>query len=131
MSEPKTIVAQHDTNHGTARSYIVGFILSLILTFGAYVLTVEDILSGWTLVYVLAALAVTQLTVQLVCFLHLGRESKPRWNLTAAAFALTVVVILVFGSLWIMQNLSYNHGHHGLTSGQTDEFIKSDEGYDR
>lgn len=131
MSDQKTVVARHDTSHGPARAYVIGFVLSLVLTLGAYLLTVREVLSGWALVYVLAALAVVQLVVQLVCFLHLGKESKPRWNLTAAAFALIVVIILVFGSLWIMQNLSYNHNHHGLTPGQTDEFIKSDEGYDR
>ena len=66
----------------------------------------QEIFSGWTLVGALAALAVAQLMVQLVFFLHLGTESKPRWNLTVVLFALMVVVILVFGSLWIMKNIN-------------------------
>ncbi len=75
----------------------------------------------------LAALAVTQLLVQLLFFLHLGRESKPRWNLIVLAFAVMVVVIVVFGSLWIMKNLQYNHGHQ--TPEETDKFLIHDEGY--
>jgi len=128
MSQPKAVVARHETAQGTVRSYTTGFVLSLILTFAAYLLVVNDVFNGWTLVGVLAALAVTQLLAQLVFFLHLGRESRPRWNLTVMLFALMVVFIVVFGSLWIMKNLQYNHTHGGSPH-KTDEFIKHDEGY--
>ena len=53
-------------------------------------------------------LAVVQLVVQLVFFLHLGRERQPRWNLLAFAFMAIVLLILVLGSLWIMNNLNYH-----------------------
>jgi cytochrome o ubiquinol oxidase operon protein cyoD len=128
MSEPKPIVAKPETPSGSLQSYTVGFVLSLILTFTAYIIAVRDVAHGWALVYILATLAVVQLFVQLVFFLHVGRESKPRWNLTAAVFAAMVVGILVFGSLWIMKNLQYGH-HHGPSPEQTDELIKHDEGY--
>jgi len=127
MSGNKTVVARHDTHHGTVRSYTVGFVLSLILTLAAYLLVVEEIWEGWALVGGLAVLAVAQLLVQLVYFLHLGRESKPRWNLMVLLFAVMVVATVVFGSLWIMRNIEYNHEH--MTPSQTDDFIKHDEGY--
>jgi cytochrome o ubiquinol oxidase operon protein cyoD len=130
MSEPKTIVARHETAHGTVRTYTIGFVLSLILTLTAYILVVNEVFSSWTLVGVLAALAITQLAVQLVCFLHVGKESKPRWNLTVMAFAVMVVFILVFGSLWIMKNIQYNHTHN-MTPSETTKFIIHDEGYDQ
>lgn len=130
MSDPKTIVARHDTSHGTVRSYTIGFVLSLVLTLTAYILVVNDVFSGWKLVSVLAALAVAQLSVQLICFLHVGKESKPRWNLTVMAFALMVVLILVFGSLWIMKNIQYNH-NHGASPSDTNKFIIHDEGYNQ
>jgi cytochrome o ubiquinol oxidase subunit IV len=132
MSEQKAIVVRHEGTGGSVKSYTTGFILSLVLTLAAYITVVQELFSGWTLVGVLATLAVTQLMVQLVFFLHLGRESKPRWNLTVALFAAMVVSILVFGSLWIMKNIQYNHQHgggHGMTPAQTDNFIKQDEGY--
>ena len=58
-------------------------------------------------VSVLIVLAVAQLFVQLILFLHLGEERKPRWNLTALIFALLVVAILVGGTIWIMNNLRH------------------------
>jgi cytochrome o ubiquinol oxidase operon protein cyoD len=132
MSEQKAVVVRHEGTGGTVRSYTAGFVLSLILTLTAYTLVVQEAFSGWALVGVLAALAVAQLLVQLYCFLHLGKESRPRWNLTVALFAAMVVFIVVFGSLWIMKNIQYNH-HHGveLTPSQTNEFIIHDEGYNQ
>lgn len=131
MSQPKAIVVRHETAHGTVRSYTIGFGLSLVLTLAAYLLVTRDVFSGWTLASALVALALAQLTVQLICFLHLGRESRPRWNLTVMSFAVMVVAILVFGSLWIMQNLRYNHIHGGgpATPAETNKFIIHDEGY--
>lgn len=128
MSQPKPIVARHETAHGTVRSYTAGFVLSLILTLAAYLLVTRNVFSGWGLVFALAGLAVTQLLAQLLFFLHLGRESRPRWNLTVMLFAVMVVAILVFGSLWIMKNLQYNHTHI-LSPTATDKFIIHDEGY--
>lgn len=127
MSGPKAIVARHDGPGGTVKSYTIGFVLSLLLTLTAYAIVTHNVFSGWTLVYVLASLAITQLFMQLLCFLHLGRESRPRWNLTVMLFALMVVVIVVFGSLWIMKNLNYSHMH--MTPAQTNKFIIQDEGY--
>lgn len=89
----------------TLHSYVIGFILSLILTFSAYFLTIESFFSKWILINTLALLAVTQMVVQLLFFLHLGEEKKPRWNILSFLFMALVVVILVCGSLWIMYNL--------------------------
>lgn len=120
----KVIVSHHEASHGSVKTYATGFALSIILTLAAYTLVAKGITSGWALVFILAALAISQLLVQLVFFLHLGRESKPRWNLTVMAFAAMVVIILVFGSLWIMKNLQYNHAKVPST-----EQIIKDEGY--
>lgn len=120
----KAVVSHHETAQGSAKTYATGFALSIILTLAAYALVVKGIASGWALVFILAALAISQLLVQLVFFLHVGRESKPRWNLTVMAFAAMVVIILVFGSLWIMKNLQYNHAKVPST-----EQIIKDEGY--
>ncbi len=114
--------------HGSVAGYCLGFGLSLALTLAAYYLTTRQLAHGWALIFDLAGLAVIQLFVQLVCFLHLGRESRPRWNLTVLLFAAMVVGILVFGSLWIMNNLSYGHEH--LPNGaNADQTIIKDEGY--
>lgn len=90
------------------KPYVAGFVLSVILTLTAYFLVVERLLSGWELVAAIIALALTQFFVQVTLFLHVGDEPKPRWNLSAFLFMLLVVVIIVIGSLWIMNNLNYN-----------------------
>ena len=65
---------------GSYASYTVGFILSLVLTVIPYLLVTRFLLEGAALIGALVAFAVAQLVVQLVFFLHLGRESRPRWT---------------------------------------------------
>jgi cytochrome o ubiquinol oxidase operon protein cyoD len=125
----RAVISRHDAAPGNFKSYTWGFGLSLVLTVVAYVLTVKGLLSGWGLIYTLAGLAIAQLFVQLWFFLHLGRESKPRWNLAVLVFAAGVVFIVVFGSLWIMKNLDYNHHHGGRSPQATNKFLIKDEGY--
>lgn len=102
----------YDAAAGNFTSYIIGFILSLILTLLAYVLVTQKLYSSTAqIIGIIAGLAVIQLMVQLIFFLHLGRESKPRWNVAVFMFAGLVVLIIVFGSIWIMNNLNYNMNH--------------------
>jgi cytochrome o ubiquinol oxidase operon protein cyoD len=110
----------------TTKSYTLGFIYSVILTLTAYYLVVNDVLSGWTLAFAILTLAVLQLAVQLFYFLHLDQEKKPRWNMISFFFAVQTVLIVVLGSVWIMVNLSYHHGHE-KTSDQVDEYIQEEE----
>ncbi|MGH7157189.1 MAG: cytochrome o ubiquinol oxidase subunit IV [Candidatus Saccharimonadales bacterium] len=107
-------MTQDESNLGTIFTYTAGFILSLSLTSFSFYLVHRHVASGHVsptdkfMVIALSVLAVTQLFVQLIFFLHLDRESKPRWNLTVLMFALIVVFIIVAGSLWIMYHLNYN-----------------------
>lgn len=110
--------------HGSLRSYIIGFGLSIVLTLVAYILVANEMLSGRGLVAVIIGLALIQLFVQLFFFLHLGKEGRPRWNLTSLLFAALVVVIVVIGSLWIMYNLDY----HSMDSDEVDKAVMEEEG---
>ncbi|HEX5796972.1 MAG TPA: cytochrome o ubiquinol oxidase subunit IV [Candidatus Saccharimonadales bacterium] len=107
-------------------AYITGLVLSVALTLAAYYVVVKEKFSAMTLLILVGILAVIQFIVQLVFFLHLGRESKPRWNLTMFFFAILVVVIVVFGSLWIMVNLDYHH--EALSPSEAAEYLLEDEG---
>lgn len=104
---------KQDAGQGTLATYSLGFIFSIALTLTAYTLVevhvryAHEVLSHRFLIPMILALAVVQLFVQLVFFLHLDRESKPRWNLMIAGLAALVVLIVVIGSLWIMSNLNY------------------------
>jgi cytochrome o ubiquinol oxidase operon protein cyoD len=44
----------------------------------------------------------------LVFFLHLGQGKDTKWNLVIMLSTLTIVLIVVIGSIWIMNHLNYN-----------------------
>lgn len=101
----------------TLRSYITGFVLSLALTLGAAWLVSASIKSAGSghaiftpdmLIGILLALAIVQLFVQLIFFMHLADESGPRWKLGGLISAVGIILIVVIGSIWIMNHLNYN-----------------------
>lgn len=103
------------------KTYVIGFILSLALTLCAYLMVANHTLKSGLLGAVVV-LAILQLFIQLIFFLHLGQESKPRWNLTVFGFMLIVLLILVGGSLWIMTHLNYHAAQQ-----YTNSFVQQDE----
>ncbi len=98
----------------TLRSYIIGFVLSLVLTLSAAWLVWMNIhfgdgmISRITVIGILIALALIQLLVQLIFFMHLAGESGPRWRLGVFAGTVGIILIIVIGSIWIMDHLNYN-----------------------
>jgi cytochrome o ubiquinol oxidase operon protein cyoD len=98
----------------TFKTYLTGFILSVTLTLVAYAFVYSHVSSAHVnfshtfLTYTVLILALIQLLVQLIFFLHLGNGGGSRWNLVAFIFTFGVVMILVVGSLWIMDHLNYN-----------------------
>lgn len=102
----------HDDGHGTLKSYVIGFILSILLTVLPYAIVVHHLLVSDALVIAIVVLGVIQLLVQLIFFLHLSTHPSQRWNLITFAFTLLILVILVCGTLWIMWNMNYNMMDH-------------------
>jgi cytochrome o ubiquinol oxidase operon protein cyoD len=127
MSKPNTAGHEHKAGHGSYVSYIVGFMLSIALTLVAYFAVVNDWLTGRGILLFVTALAVVQLLVQLLFFLHMGQEDRPRFNLMTFGYAAMVVFIIVIGSLWIMYNLDYNMVHD-MTPEELERAIIEDEG---
>jgi cytochrome o ubiquinol oxidase operon protein cyoD len=123
------VVSEHEISHGNLTTYTLGFVLSLVLTLSAYFLVTRHALKGNVLLGGLFGLAFTQFIVQVIFFLHLGSEKKPRYNALVFVFMLGTVGIIVIGSIWIMTNLNYHHAHdHGLPKQATDQYIIKDEG---
>ena len=73
----------------------------------------------------MAVLALLQFTVQMIYFLHLGHESRPRWKLGVFGMMLVVVLIIVFGSLWIMNSLNYRMH---TNPNQINKYLRSQDG---
>ena len=89
-------------NHGSVKSYAIGFILSVILTVIPFGLVMYPSLPKFTTLAIVLLFAVVQVVVHLVYFLHLDRSPSQRNNVTALVFAALVIVLLVGLSLWIM-----------------------------
>lgn len=112
-------------------NYLIGFILSIVLTIAAYVPVLLHVQNGHhtishqVILPVVMCLAVVQLAVQLLFFLHMGKERRPRWNLLAFLFMVLVLIIIVFGSLWIMDNLNY----HSTAPANSNTYLHDNEGF--
>lgn len=99
---------QHSHNHGTLKSYIIGFILSIALTVIPYMIVVKHSLSIDAIAISVVAIGIIQLLVQLVFFLHLNTGKDGQDNLLAFVFTFLIIAIIVSGSLWIMYNMNVN-----------------------
>lgn len=105
MSEMNTHQATQHAEHGSVRSYAIGFLASLILTIVPYYLVTQQILLGSTLLVVILAFGVLQMFVQMFFFLHLGRGPKPLYNVAFFGATAGLIVIVVGASILIMNNL--------------------------
>ncbi|RJK65762.1 cytochrome o ubiquinol oxidase subunit IV [Serratia marcescens] len=90
------------------KSYLIGFILSIILTVIPFAMVMNGTASHSTILAVVVGMAVIQVIVHLVYFLHMNTSSEERWNLVALLFTAMIIGIVVVGSLWIMYNLNIN-----------------------
>ncbi|HFK2131785.1 TPA: cytochrome o ubiquinol oxidase subunit IV [Proteus mirabilis] len=106
MSHPNT--SPSGASHGSMKSYLIGFILSVILTVIPFWMVMEGTTTTSTILWTVVGMAVVQIVVHLVCFLHMNTSSEERWNVIAFLFTLLIIGIVVIGSLWIMYNLNIN-----------------------
>jgi cytochrome o ubiquinol oxidase operon protein cyoD len=104
--------------HGSRKSYLIGFALSAVLTFIPFWLVMSSPLAdpGLTAVLVIL-LAVAQILVHTVCFLHVNTTGEGGWTLLAYVFTAVLLVITIAGSLWIMYHLNTNM-MPGMMTGQ-------------
>ena len=94
-------------SRGSLRSYLTGFVLSLILTAIPFALVMSAAWSpGATLATIFGA-GIVQILVHLHYFLHLDTSSAARWNVLAMIFTLLIMILFVGGTLWIMYTLNY------------------------
>lgn len=120
----KKPILDHHTAQVRYTSYIVGFILSILTTLMAFIFVINEVWPKETLMYVVLIIAVTQLAVQMVFFLHLGQGS--RWKSVTFWFTLLVVFIIAIGTIWIMHNLNYNM--MDMTPEQMQQYMYENQG---
>lgn len=92
-------------NHANRSSYIVGFVLAVILTVIPFGLVATHALSSKATIWIIVITAVLQILVHLRWFLHIDFTTTPRENLLALAFTAVLLFLMVGGSFWIMIDL--------------------------
>ncbi|WP_122560102.1 cytochrome o ubiquinol oxidase subunit IV [Pseudomonas viridiflava] len=96
------------TSHGSSRSYMVGFILSVVLTLIPFLLAMYPALPRMTTLWLVVLTGLIQIVVHLKFFLHLDTAAEQRWNMRALIFSLIIIVLLVGLTLWIMFSIHHN-----------------------
>ena len=92
---------------GSLKSYLTGFVLSLILTAIPFALVMSGTWSSRAILAGIFSAGIVQILVHLYYFLHLDTSSTAGWNMLAMIFTLLIMVLFVGGSLWIMHDLHY------------------------
>src|SRR5438045_4058541 len=111
MSEQEpTTKPERTPHHVTMTPYVVGFVLSLVFTLIPYYMIVHKSFSARMLLIWIISFAFLQMAIQLIFFLHLGREKKPHFNLFFLVSTGGIILVVVVGSIWIM-----NHLMHGMS----------------
>ncbi len=94
-------------SRGSLKSYLTGFVLSLILTAIPFALVMSGAWSSAAALAGIFSAGLVQILVHLHYFLHLDTSLAARWNLLATIFTLLIMILYVGGTLWIMWSLYY------------------------
>jgi cytochrome o ubiquinol oxidase operon protein cyoD len=97
-----------DTRGSTGRwpTYAVGFALAAGFTIASFALARGHWLTPASLIAALVVLAIAQMIVHLIFFLHITTAPAQKTNILALLLTLLIISLMVIGSLWIMAQLS-------------------------
>jgi len=88
--------------------YLVGLALATLLTCVSFYIAQSTLVWQPSIPIALSVLALAQMGVHLVFFLHITSGADSVNNVMALAFGLLIVMLTVFGSLWIMGHMNHN-----------------------
>jgi cytochrome o ubiquinol oxidase operon protein cyoD len=97
----------HDIAKGLL-GYVVGLGLATLITVVAFFIAQTTLVWGPSIPIALFVLAVGQMGVHLVFFLHITSGPDNTNNVLALAFGVLIVMLLMIGSIWIMSHLNHN-----------------------
>ncbi|MFB9757452.1 MULTISPECIES: cytochrome o ubiquinol oxidase subunit IV [Bacillaceae] len=93
---------EHTEHTGAMKSYIIGFILSIILTIIPLILVLNHMMAKKLLTVSILIAAILQFALQLFFFMHIREGDGPRYNVMALILGLVFAVTVILGSIWIM-----------------------------
>ena len=88
--------------------YLVGLGLALLFTATSFFVAGTDMVWQPSIPVAIVVLAIAQMGIHLVFFLHITTGADNTNNVLALAFGVMIVVLVIGGSLWIMANLNHN-----------------------
>jgi cytochrome o ubiquinol oxidase operon protein cyoD len=89
-------------------TYLIGLGLATLLTVVAFFISGTSLVWGPSIPVALVVLAIAQMGVHLVFFLHMTTGPDNVNNVMALAFGVLIVLLLLTGSLWIMAHLNHD-----------------------
>jgi cytochrome o ubiquinol oxidase operon protein cyoD len=93
---------------GEVQGYLIGLGLAVLLTAASFYVARTQEIWGPGIPIALVVLAIAQMGIHLVFFLHITTAPDNTNNVLALAFGLLIVGLIVLGSIWIMDNLNRN-----------------------
>jgi cytochrome o ubiquinol oxidase subunit IV len=87
------------------QTYAIGLALAVLLTAASFYAVRTSLIWGPGIPVALVVLAVAQMGVHLVFFLHITSDPDNTNNALALAFGVLIVLLVIGGSLWIMDTL--------------------------
>ncbi|HET8701882.1 MAG TPA: cytochrome o ubiquinol oxidase subunit IV [Nitrococcus sp.] len=97
----------HSTRRGVL-SYFIGLVLAALLTGAAFAMVGTPFIWAPAIPIALSVLAVAQIGVHLVFFLHLTTAPDNTNTALVIAFGVLIVALIIGGSIWIMNHLNHN-----------------------
>ncbi|MGE7205534.1 cytochrome o ubiquinol oxidase subunit IV [Sphingomonas sp. NPDC019816] len=95
--------------HGSLKGYMIGFVLSVILTaIPFWAVMTGGLGDTQTTALVIMGLAFVQIVVHMIYFLHMNTKSEGGWTMMALVFTAVLVVITLSGSIWVMYHMNTN-----------------------
>ncbi|AGK53388.1 cytochrome aa3 quinol oxidase subunit IV [Bacillus sp. 1NLA3E] len=95
-------MSQHTKTTGFPISHVMGFLMSLVLTFGAVFVALKTSLPLKTIIWVIGTLAVIQAAMQLYMFMHMNEGEDGKAQLINIVYAFFIAAVTVFGTVWVM-----------------------------
>ena len=100
----------HDNMLSETLSYVLGLVLALVLTGISFWVASTSVLWGPGVAVGLVVLAIAQMGIHLVFFLHITSGPDNTNNVLALAFGVLIVFLVMIGTIWIMSHLAANMG---------------------
>ncbi|BBI01357.1 cytochrome o ubiquinol oxidase subunit IV [Buchnera aphidicola (Nipponaphis monzeni)] len=87
---------------------LLGLLISIILTYLSLYIIIEQIFLKDIRLLFITLVSIIQIIVHIKYFLHISNFSDYNWSVSIFVFSAIVVLIIILGSMWIMNDLNHH-----------------------